>query len=217
MLRKILFAILLFGCIPEISAQNSDINLLRNINGPINSNPDALMRGVSNSVVPLMIAVPTGLLIYQRCKYGSWTHKYEPYVIGATLITSTAITLGLKYSVNRPRPFVTYTDIFQKDAHIGPYSFPSGHTSSAFALATSVSLCYPKWYVIAPAVLWACTVGYSRMYLGVHYPTDVAIGAIIGSASALLSHWIIRRYHEKYFQSHAAPGSEDWEMGHLIR
>ena len=186
MLRRIIFLFVFCGVLANCRAQNADINILRNINGPINSTPDAMMRGVSNSVLPMMIAVPTGLLIYNRCKTGSWTEKREPYVIAATLITSTAVTFGLKYTVNRPRPFVTYPDLIQKDSHVGPYSFPSGHTSSAFALATSLSLCYQKWYVIAPAYVWAITVAYSRMYLGVHYPSDVLIGAIIGSGSALL-------------------------------
>jgi membrane-associated phospholipid phosphatase len=101
--------------------------------------------------------------------------------------------MGLKKIVNRPRPFVTYSDIFQKDSHVGPYSFPSGHTSSAFALATSVSLCYPQWYIVAPMALWAITVGYSRMYLGVHYPSDVLVGALIGSGCAVLTHYINRK------------------------
>ncbi len=193
MLRKILFAVLMFGFVPNITAQNSDINLLRQFNGPINSNPDALMRGVSNSVIPLMIAIPAGLLIYNRTTTGSWTEKHEPYVIGFSLVATVGITYGLKKIVNRPRPFVTYSDIYQKDSHVGPYSFPSGHTSSAFALATSVSLCYPKWYVIAPAALWAITVGCSRMYLGVHYPTDVLIGALIGSGCAVLTYQLNKK------------------------
>lgn len=193
MLRKFLFAIFLIGFIPTIDAQNSDINLLRKFNGPINSNPDALMRGVSNSVLPMMIAIPTGLLIYNRCTTGSWTEKHEPYVIGISLVATVGITVGLKKIVNRPRPFVTYSDIYQKDSHVGPYSFPSGHTSSAFALATSVSLCYPKWYVIAPAAIWAITVGCSRMYLGVHYPTDVLVGALIGSGCAVLSYQLNKK------------------------
>lgn len=173
-------------------AQNGDINFLRRLNGPVNSRPDALMRGVSNSVLPMMIGVPTGLLVYNYCTTKSLTEKHEPYVIAAALVGSTAITFGLKYAVNRPRPFVTYSDINQKDQHVGPYSFPSGHTSSAFALATSVSLCYPKWYVIAPAFAWAFAVGYSRMYLGVHFPTDVLVGAVVGSGCAILSYQLNR-------------------------
>lgn len=193
MLRKFLFAILLIGFIPNVGAQDSDINFLRKFNGPINSNPDAMMRGVSNSVLPMMIAIPTGLLIYNRYKTGSWTEKHEPYVIGISLVATVGISYGLKRIVNRPRPFVTYSDICQKDSHVGPYSFPSGHTSSAFALATSVSLCYPKWYVIAPAAIWAISVGCSRMYLGVHYPTDVLVGALIGSGCAVLGYQLNKK------------------------
>lgn len=192
MLRRLLLVIMLWGFVPEITAQNTDIDLLRQFNGPVNTTPDVLMRGVSNSVGPLMVGIPVGLLIYNRCKTGSWIEKHEPYVIGVTLAASTAITVGLKYAVNRPRPFVTYSDIWQKDAHAGPYSFPSGHTSSAFSLATSVSLCFPEWYIVAPAFVWAGAVGYSRMYLGVHYPTDVLAGALIGSGSAILTHYLNR-------------------------
>jgi membrane-associated phospholipid phosphatase len=60
-------------------------------------------------------------------------------------------------------------------------------------LATSLSLQYPKWYVIAPAYLYAGTVAYSRMDLGVHYPSDVLSGAIIGSGSAYITYKINRK------------------------
>jgi membrane-associated phospholipid phosphatase len=106
--------------------------------------------------------------------------------MGASLAASGLITLGLKYTVNRKRPFVTYPDQVVKKTSAGSYSFPSGHTSSAFATATALSLAYPKWYVIAPSFLWAGAVGYSRMELGVHYPTDVLAGALIGAASSFL-------------------------------
>jgi len=46
-------------------------------------------------------------------------------------------------------------------------------------------MAYSKWYVIAPSLLFAGSVGYSRMYLGVHYPTDVATGAALGTSTAL--------------------------------
>jgi membrane-associated phospholipid phosphatase len=186
----VLLLLLIFPLIGK--TQNTDINLLRSINGPIHTGPDVTMRGVSNSVLPLMIVVPAGLAIYNRCTSGSWTEKREPYVIGITLVTSTAITYGLKYAVNRPRPFVTYSDIYQKDSRVGPYSFPSGHSASAFALATSLTLCYQKWYVAVPAFFWASAVVFSRMYLGVHYPTDVLVGAFIGSACAAGTYFINR-------------------------
>jgi len=57
----------------------------------------------------------------------------------------------------------------------------------AFANATALSLKYPKWYVIIPSYFWACSVGYSRLNLGEHYPSDVLAGAIVGAGSAFLS------------------------------
>jgi len=111
--------------------------------------------------------------------------------IGATVVNS-SITVALKYTINRERPFVTYPDIKQK-SRAGSPSFPSGHTSSAFALATSLSLSYPKWYIIVPTFTWAGTVGYSRMYLGVHYPSDVLAAAIIGAGSAWLTFYVNKK------------------------
>lgn len=112
-------------------------------------------------------------------------------LVGATII-NLGITTVLKYTVNRTRPFVTYPDIFKKSKGGSP-SFPSGHTSGAFATATSLSLSYPKWYVITPLYVWACTVGYSRMDLGVHYPSDVLAGALIGAGSAWLTHYVNKK------------------------
>lgn len=114
----------------------------------------------------------------------------------AALAISGGITIILKYSVNRDRPFVTYPDITKKADAVAP-SFPSGHTSSAFATATSVSLAYPKWYVIAPSFAWAGTVGYSRMHLGVHYPSDVLAGALIGSGCAFLTYKVNQKLLKK--------------------
>ena len=177
----------------KLPGQSFDYTLLSRINGPVHTSTDGFQRGISASVLPAMIAVPTGIFIYNYCRTKSFTEKKEPYFIAATLGGSAVITLGLKYGIQRPRPFVAYGDIIQKDQHVGSYSFPSGHTSSAFALATSVSLFYPKWYVIVPAGIWACSVAYSRMYLGVHYPTDVVAGALIGSGTAALSFWLSRK------------------------
>ena len=65
------------------------------------------------------------------------------------------------------------------------------------AVFASLSLIYPKWYVIAPAFTWAGLVGYSRVYLGVHYTSDVLAGAVLGSGSAYLSHYLNKKLWEK--------------------
>ena len=113
--------------------------------------------------------------------------------VGASLAVNTALTVGLKYAVGRERPYDRYPGVLQVPYPEGSPSMPSGHTSLAFATATSLTLKYPKWYVAVPCYAWACSVGYSRMNLGVHYPTDVLAGAVLGAGSAyvtyLLNEW----------------------------
>ena len=75
-------------------------------------------------------------------------------------------------------------------------SFPSGHTSMAFCTATSLSLLYPYWYVVVPSMLWATSVGFSRLYLGVHYPTDVLTGALLGAGVAWVAYNVAQRIQE---------------------
>jgi len=106
------------------------------------------------------------------------------------------ITYSTKHIVNRPRPYATYSDLDNQTTE-NDASFPSGHTSNAFALATSLSLNFPKWYVIAPSYLWASSVGYSRLHLGAHYPSDVAAGCLIGTGTAFLSHYLNKKIRSR--------------------
>jgi undecaprenyl-diphosphatase len=71
------------------------------------------------------------------------------------------------------------------------HSFPSGHTATAFAAATVLSFCAPRF---APAFfVLAAAVAYSRMYVGVHFPLDVIGGIVIGVVTALLLRAAVRR------------------------
>lgn len=107
---------------------------------------------------------------------------------------SLGTTVALKNLIRRPRPYVAVDGVAARDRrHQGdevfdPFSFPSGHASSAFAIATSLSLSYPEWYVIVPSAAWAAAMGVTRVWHGVHYPSDVAVGAAIGVASAAAVH-----------------------------
>ena len=98
----------------------------------------------------------------------------------------------LKPLVDRTRPYEVVQGLTlliekQKDA-----SFPSGHTASSFAAAVVMFHMLPKRYGI-PALLLAFLIGLSRLYVGVHYPTDVLCGLLSGTVLALLSVWIVKR------------------------
>jgi membrane-associated phospholipid phosphatase len=102
----------------------------------------------------------------------------------------------VKFTVRRPRPYKGYPDdLIPVKTTLG-YSFPSGHTSLTFSVATSLSLSCPKWYVVAPSMLWASGVAFSRLYLGVHYPSDVLTGMLVGTASGLFGYWLSKRLQE---------------------
>lgn len=154
------------------------------------------MRFFSNSDTPVSLGIPAGQLTIGICKKDSLLTWNGLENLGAQAING-VFTSTLKYLVNRPRPFKTYPDDIQKHGSAGSYSFPSGHTSMAFAAATTISLQYPKWYIIVPAYAWSSTVAFSRMYLGVHYPSDVLGGMIIGSGTAVLTHYGIRFIAQK--------------------
>lgn len=104
------------------------------------------------------------------------------------------LVLGAKRAVGRSRPYVDHPLQPRSDRHKKPLpsdahlSFPSGHASVSAAIATSWSLSYPRWYVIAPGALWASGVAMSRVYLGVHYPSDIFVGTVLGTGVALLVH-----------------------------
>jgi len=168
----------------EVFSQNLDIEILRAINSSETLPSDDFFRFVSNSEVYVALGVPLGMGIAGLLKDDDQLFRNACVTLAAAAVSS-GITNALKYSIDRERPYVTYPDISKKSSGGSP-SFPSGHTSSAFSLATSLSLSYPKWYVIVPGYAWAGTVAYSRMHLGVHYPSDVIAGALIGAGSAWL-------------------------------
>ena len=106
-------------------------------------------------------------------------YKKMGYACIVTVLTHSFIcNVLLKPVIKRMRPFDRYQDIIVLlDKIPKDYSFPSGHTGASFAFATTVFL-YDKKLALC--------IAYSRMYLGVHYPTDIIGGVILGSGIAIL-------------------------------
>jgi membrane-associated phospholipid phosphatase len=201
--KKLIIILLLFLPV-NLHSQNVDIRILRGINSPETLPADKYFQFVSNSTSYIAIGVPAGMGIAGLIRHDK-TLVENACVILVSATVNSGITLLMKYTFNRDRPFVTYPDITKKSPAGSP-SFPSGHTSMAFSTATSLSLSYPKWYVITPSFMWAVTVGYSRMYLGVHYPTDVLAGAVIGAGSAWICYKVNQRLRSATVSRKSASG-----------
>jgi membrane-associated phospholipid phosphatase len=192
---KLLVVILLLST-GNAYSQNLDIRILRSVNSSRTLPSDNFFRFVSNSDGWLVVGVPVAIGSAGLIKHDKALVR-NGCVILASVAVNQGITELMKYTFNRNRPFITYPDITKKSAAGSP-SFPSGHTSSSFALATSLSLTYPKWYVIASSYTWAGTVAFSRMDLGVHYPSDILAGALVGTGCAWLTHVVNKKLTKKY-------------------
>lgn len=114
------------------------------------------------------------------------------YAAVFSLIFGAIVTnLLLKNIVARPRPFAEIEALIPLIAKPTDFSFPSGHTTASFAVTLVMLRMLPKKIGI-PAVVLAALVAFSRLYLGVHYPTDVLVGFVVALVGSLLAVWIVR-------------------------
>ncbi|HSZ25648.1 MAG TPA: phosphatase PAP2 family protein [Cytophagaceae bacterium] len=194
-MKKIILLLVIFFNQP-IFAQNVDIDLLRIINTPNKEKfGDPFFKEISSTTYVFSLAAPASVFAMGIVNKNKEL-RYKSYQMAVGLGLSSALSLLLKYSVNRTRPYITYSFIVPKIKESDP-SFPSGHATNAFETATSLSLNFPKWYVIVPAYAWAGAVGYSRMYLGVHYPSDILAGMVLGAGSAWITWKVNKIMHRK--------------------
>jgi undecaprenyl-diphosphatase len=108
----------------------------------------------------------------------------------ASLAATYVVQVRVKPIFRRVRPFVNREAVV---VGIKPpdHSFPSGHTASSFAAATAIAFYYPKAAPLAYGV--AAAVGASRVHLGVHFPSDAAVGGVIGIGIGTLSAWLFKK------------------------
>ncbi|RKU29908.1 hypothetical protein C6495_13730 [Candidatus Poribacteria bacterium] len=107
--------------------------------------------------------------------YGNPEHRETGRLLTSAFLATGTMTYGMKHLVGRKRPL---------DETLGNPAFPSGHTSLAFTSATILGYRYPRWRV--PLYVGAGFVGFSRIYLGRHYASDVIVGAALGTAVGVL-------------------------------
>jgi len=128
--------------------------------------------------------------------YGSLRRDNGIVIAGASLLISELVAEGIgegiKYLVGRKRPYQVYRNYcISPDTTETAPSFPSGHAIAVWTIVTSLSLNYPKWYVIAPTAIYAIMTSLSRPFLGVHYPSDIIAGAVLGFLTSYAFHqWV---------------------------
>lgn len=141
----------------------------------------------------LWIAASLLMLIFRK------TRRAGAVALGAMLINLLVVNGIIKHLVARPRPWLVI-DGLEVLVHEGdPNSFPSGHTSAACAFAAA--LCGElnvKWGKVL-AVAAALFMGWSRIYVAVHFPSDVLAGAVIGALCGVLAVWLYRRFLKERF------------------
>jgi len=162
--------------------QEIDIKILHAVNGGRLACLDPFFVFITDSAAFIAFGIPVLMLITGIVRKQTLLRQKALRILFSVLASALLANI-LKYSINCPRPYEIYPFI-EKLSVGGSPSFPSGHTADAFAFAFALSFVYRKKYLVIPVFIWACMVGYSRMVLGVHFPSDVFAGALIGFGCA---------------------------------
>jgi len=156
-----------FYVLPECQAQSLDQRLFTQIHDRWQRDwldkPMELLTDAGEAPVGIALCAGVGL-------FGGEKARQSAKLALTADLASALVVYGLKNAVNRPRP--------EGETERSNSSFPSGHSTGAFALATVFSHQYPKLAI--PCYTAATGIALSRVYLGRHYPSDVLAGAVIG-------------------------------------
>ena len=156
----------------------------------------------SNFLTPIMLFITRlgdgGIIWLILATFCLLKKKTRP--CGAAMLLSLVIglligNLTIKPLVARPRPFLTYPELTNL-VEQGGYSFPSAHAMSSFAAATVFYIFFLKCRHAAygiPVLILAALIALSRLYVCVHYPSDVLCGTLLGIVIAIISVWLITR------------------------
>ena len=188
-----------------------DTEILLAINGWHAPWADTLMWIISAKAtwIPLYVLL-IGLLVWRYRKPAptpvKWLQRVPACVV---MIVVIALAVGaadfiasgiLKDLVARPRP--TRVPELEGVLHLvngyrsGQYGFVSSHAANTMACALLFSLIWRNKIATCGLMLWVAANCYSRMYLGVHYPTDILGGLMVGTLTALVGYWVLRRMHQ---------------------
>ncbi len=155
--------------------QNIDIKMLNMINKKFHYR-------ILDKIMPLITALGNGGIVWFAISIylmSGENHRTEGYMVLASIAIAAVIGEGIiKHLIKRTRPFVNMLECKLLISKPITYSFPSGHTASSFAAAGIFISANSKFSIMA--LILASLIAFSRVYLNVHYPTDVIMGIILG-------------------------------------
>ena len=163
--------------------------LQESVRNPILDNIMIFITSLGNGGM-IWIAATIALLIPKKTRKAGVMSAVA--LLGSLIINNNIV----KNIVQRPRPFVTFADLQIIIPTPSEFSFPSGHTSSSFAAAAVFYRHLPKKLGI-PSVILAGLIGFSRLYVGVHYPTDVIAGVLMGILLSYLAEYLVNLFAKK--------------------
>ena len=155
-----------------------------------------------DAVVPLITSLGNagilwiliGLVLLTR---RSW-RKTGVVLLLALLIEAFFCNIVLKNLVAMPRPFTLHENVQLLIPAPHDYSFPSGHTGAAFASAAALYFSRARYWIVV--FVLAVLIAFSRLYLYVHFPTDVLAGIVLGIASAWLAEQCVSAIGRRHFE-----------------
>ena len=197
---------------------STDIKIFRLINNSRTPFLDKIVSVTDKSILFASALTPPALFTISRTN----EHYYDEnsaVLLGTSEVVSYAITYSLKHLIKRTRPFSSIPNVrhtSDDDFAIDNNSFPSGHSTVAFAYATSLSLRYSdKPLLITGLYLYSTAIAIGRVYLGVHYPSDVLGGMVVGAGTAVLVHSLrkdIIKLKNNIFRESDRPDSNSKEI-----
>ena len=159
---------------------------------------DRIMIFISSLANKGMLWIGIGVVLLLLGVNGRKWSERGLLVLLSLALNAVICNVWLKPMVARTRPYdlLGYEILVRR---LGDYSFPSGHTSASFAAATALYAIDRRWGTAA--YILAVLIGFSRLYLGVHFPTDVLAGAVIGILAAKAAQWILEK--KLHFRFHS--------------